>query len=310
MRWIRFFLLLSLSLVPALAQKVQFQTTGTVLFLPTAQEYAAAQGGGYLYAHSSSPRIKLKILRQALANAPYSVKVARTAWIPASDLVLEARYTISGNQSGTTIVDWFPISTTPSSILTMTDPKVDVSVDIDYRIKIVGSDPPKPYMISLTYTGVSKTGAVDSSVSHDIRFDAPLSISLRINNVVVPGTLATLYFDYSIDPMAYVRAIINNTPLIFTSSDFQRVEVFTNNPKGYKVVVSVILSSGPTTGTFNINSLKLKGTALNGKIFQNPLVVENYETLALPSDFTAIVNGTETAGDYSFQVTYTATMNP
>jgi hypothetical protein len=306
----RFFILFCLLAGIAFAQKVQFQSSGTVLFLPTDQEYAAAQGGGYLYAHASSPRIKLKVLRQALANAPYSVKVARTAWVPAADLVLEARYTISGNQSGTTIVDWFPIGTTPSTILTMTDPRIDVNVDIDYRIKIVGSDPPRPYTITVTYTGVNKNGVTDSSVSHDIRFDAPLTVSLRINNVVMPSTQATLYFDYSVDSMRYVQAIINNTPLSFTSSDFQKIEVFTNNPRGYRVVVSATLSSGPTSGSFNISKLRLKGTALNGKIFSNAVALEDYITLAIPQDFTAIVDGNESQGDYVFLVTYTATMNP
>lgn len=310
MRWRFFIFLCLLGLSPIFAQKVQFVNSGTVLFRPTAQEYAAAQGGGYLYADPASPRIKLKVLRQALSNAPYSLRVSRTNWIPAADLILEARYTITGNQSGTSVIDWFPISNTPTTLLTMIDPKVDVDVDIDYRIKIVGSDPPRPYQITVTYTGVNKRGQVDSSVSHDIRFDAPLSVSLRIDNVVMPGTLTTLSFDYSVDPMRYVQAIINNTPLTFTSSDFQKIEVFTNNPRGYTVVTSVMLLSGPTTGTFNINSLRLKGTLLNGKIFRNTVAVENYETLAIPSDFTAIVNGTETEGNYLFQVNFSATMNP
>jgi hypothetical protein len=310
MRWKYFIIFCFLGFSSALAQKVQFANSGTVLFRPTANQYAAAQGGGYLYADPASPRIKLKILRQALSNAPYSLKVSRTNWNPAADLVLEARYTITGNQSGTTIIDWFPISNTPTTLLTMTDPKVDVDVDIDYRIKIVGSDPPRPYLITVTYTGVNKHGVTDSAVSHDIRFDAPLSVSLRIDKTVAQTVLATIYFDYSIDPMKYVNAIVNGTPLTVTSSQVNKVEVFTNNPKGYTVTLSIVLLSGPTTGSFGINKLRLQGTLINGKTFRNSSALENYQTLVLPQDFTAIVDGNETSGDYIFQITYTAVMNP
>ncbi len=310
MRWKYFILLCFLGFSSALAQKVQFVTSGTVLFLPTAEQYAAAQGGGYLYADASSPRIKLKILRQALANAPYSLKVSRSNWQPAADLVLEARYTIIGNQSGTTIIDWFPIGTTPTTLLTMTDPKVDVNVDIDYRIKIVGSDPPKPYLITVTYTGVNRFGQTDSSASHDIRFDAPLSVSLRIDKTVAQTVLAKIYFDYSISPMNYVNAIVNGTPLTVTSSEVNKVEVFTNNPRGYTVTVSMVLLSGPTIGSFGVNKLRLQGTLINGKTFRNSSALENYQTLILPQDYTAIVDGNEASGDYIFQVTYTAVMNP
>ena len=311
-------LLLLAALQIGLAQKVQFQTGGTVLFAPTPEAYAAAHGSGYLLPDPASPAISFKILRQPQDNVPYRLEVSSDAWLPVSDLVLEARYTVtrpSGRVLETT--DWLEVGAFAEVLYTASEPNITVLVD--YRVRVLGGDPAGSYERTLTYTVYDAAGLKAGTLTHPLRFVLPYTLALRLDDTVADGATATVAFDYSVDLQAYLAAMLSGLPLDITSTELNRVEVFTNNPSGYTLKVTASHLEGPTTGSFTLEHLLLKGEPVNGQTFVSSAPTMAFETVIFvaspleperPSDLAIRVDGNETPGDYLFELRYDLTANP
>ena len=230
-------------------------------------------------------------------------------------MTLEARVTLSGPQLGTTVLDWAPISSVPSTLFTNDVNKTDVSVE--YRLRVDGSEPPGTYTTTVTYRAWDANGSsnhgnkVRDTVTTTITVTIPSYISLLLDGVPV-GQTASVNFDYTVSNfVAYLQAIQSGSLLPMTSTNFTGLAVATNNPTGYRVDVAVVEDSAPTNSSLGVPDIRLfGGPQADGYVFSSSQATNGYVTLLTPSDFGLHVDGGEAAGTYSFTATYTAQPNP
>jgi len=283
-----------------------------VQFLPTQADYAAAVGGTLSPTSPTTP-IAFQVL-QDKRNA-YSLEVSRSPWSQPTPMTLEARVTLSGPQLGTTVLDWAPISSVPSTLFTNDVNKTDVSVE--YRLAIDGSEPPGTFTTTVTYHAWDANGPpnhgnkVRDTVTTTITVTIPSYISLLLDGAPV-GQTASVDFDYALSNfVAYLRAVQDGTLLPMTSTNFRRLAVATNNPTGYRVDVTVVENSGLANSSLGVPDIRLfGGPPADGYVFSSTQATNGYVTLLVPSDFGLHVDGGEAAGTYSFTATYTAQPNP
>ena len=318
MRWLR---TLALAVTIGLAGGAAAQTihcvppkdcSNGVQFLPTQAEYAAAVGSALGPTSPTTP-IAFQVLEDK-KNA-YSLEVSRSPWSQATPMTLEARITLSGPHLGTTVLDWAPISTVPSTLFTNDVNKTDVSVE--YRLRIDGSEPPGTFTTTVTYHAWDANGPPDhgnkvrDTVTTTITVTIPSYISLLLDGLPV-GQTASVDFDYTLSNfVAYFQAIQTGNLLPMTSANFSHLAVATNNPTGYRVDVTVVENSGPTNSSLGVPDIRVfGGPQADGYVFSSTRATNGYVTLLTPSDFGLHVDGGEAAGTYSFTATYTAQPNP
>ena len=121
---------------------------------------------------------------------------------------------------------------------------------------------------------------------------------------------ATLRFEYADAPAAFVQAVTSGVPLPPTSADFERLEVSTNHPSGYAVVIVAVPLEAPPGATGIASRLRLGGVPVDARVFTSSGPTNGYTTLATASDFALEVDGTEDPGVYRIELRYVATRNP
>jgi len=283
-----------------------------VAFLPAQAQYAAAVGSTLGPTSPTTP-IAFKV-QQDHGNA-YSVDVSRSPWASATSLDLEARITLSGPHVTPTVLDWQPISTVPDTVFTEQANQADVSVE--YRLRIDGTEPAGTYVTTVTFHAWDSVASPSQgkkgrdSVTMTVTVTIPTYVSLRLDGVPA-GQTASVRFDYSLSNfVAYLHAVDAGTLLYVTSADFDRLEVATNNPTGYRVDVSIAENAAPTGSTLGVPDIRLfGGVRADGHVFSSTSATRGYLTLLKPSDFGLHVDGGEIAGSYRFTATYTAKPNP
>lgn len=281
------------------AQKVQFTSIGVVEFIPDAAAMVGAFGcrpAGCLEPTLSSPDVEIKVLRQSKRNRPV-VQLNRTAWSGGAELELFARYQVDGNQSQPYASDWFPVERDPLDIVSATDPKTDISVE--YQLRLRGDEPAGYYETTVSYSA----GGVPAS--HSVVVILMPVVTLRVNGVTT-GSSATVRFDYDASPLVFLDAVTRGVPLPITGGDLRTVEVYTNNPSGYTVTLSVGLAG--SVG-FPPGALQLQGEPVQGRVFRSPAATDGFERLLGAEEFSLVVDGSETPGSYSLLVNYRATAN-
>lgn len=283
-----------------------------VQFLPTQAEYAAAVGSTLSSTSPTAP-IAFQVL-QDKSNA-YSLEVSRSPWSPGTAMTLEARITLSGPKSPTTVLDWSPVSTIPATVFTHDVNKTDVAVE--YRLRIDGSETPGTYTTTVTFHAWDANGPKNQgkkerdTVTTTVTVTIPAYLSLLLDGVPV-GQTASVDFDYTLSNFAaYLQAVRTGALLPMTSATFGRLAIATNNPTGYQVTVSIVETAGPTASTLDATDIRLfGGVQADGYVFSSSTATDGYVTLLVPSDFGLHVDGGEAAGAYSFTATYVAQTNP
>lgn len=251
---------------------------------------------------SVSSNVKVRVLRQG--NRAYSLSARHSGWVPGGEVGLEARYTAKGNKSGTyAVTDWLPLSSVSETLFSGSDPRTDV--EIEYRLRVMGDERAGTYETNVTYSVGS------SSVSHRVRVVVPSATVLRVRGQGGAGAALGVFFTYDgTDALSYVRAVERGTPLPVTESSLGRVEVFTNNPKGYTVTVSAEQLDGPTDNSLTENDITLFGEPAETHVFRSTDATDGFETLTTPEDLGLVVNGDEVPGSYVFTLRYEAAANP
>lgn len=307
-------LVLILSLGAAAAQTIHCvppkDCTTAVQFLPTQAQYAAAVGGTLAPTSPTTP-IGFQVLQDH--QLAYTVQTSRAPWAPATPLALQARITLSGPHVATRVIGWMPVTSVPTTLFTEDANKTDVSVE--YRLAITGREPPGTYTTTVTYTvrsegGKGSNGKGRDTVTNTISVTIPAYLTLLLDGVPV-GQTASVSFDYrAANLSAYLQAVSSGTPLAFTSASFDRLEIATNDPAGYRVSVSVTEDAAPAGSSLGVSDVLLFSKPANGYAFTSGAATDGYQTLLVPSDFGIHVDGGETAGAYQFTVTYRAQANP
>lgn len=285
------------------AQRVQITGGVPVVFMPVAADLAASfDCAPPDCLRQIPPAAELKILRQARRNQPL-LRVSRTEWSGAGDLDLFARYLVDGNRSPPFTTDWFEIG---SGVVELFD-TVDANsrVEIEYQIRPTAGTAAGFYQTEVLYDG----GPGSLPVSHPIRVELMPMIALRIDGAPV-GAEATVVFDYALSPLRYLAAITSGELLPLTGGDPVRVEVFTNNPGGYRVTVA--LTQIPTAEglLFPEDSLLLAGVPASERVFEAFAPTGGFETLLDSDDYQLSVDGSENPGSYRLSLTFTAAMLP
>ncbi len=233
------------------AQQLSFDSAGLVNFAPSEQEYTeelTCESCGGLLPSPTSPEVILRLQRQGNPNQSYQLLIKRSNWLPNNEIELEAQYTIKGNQSGTTVTNWLSIEESLTRIFSGNDPVTIVSVV--YRLPISGLELAGNYSTTITY----QEQRSQKTVQHQLQINFPLVVILRINKSILTTGSASISFDYVSKVEDYIEAVVKGTPLSFSSTDLSEVEVFSNNPSGYTVMVSASLFGG--TG-LNLDNLRL-----------------------------------------------------
>ncbi len=281
------------------AQRLRFRSSGRVAFAPTSEVYLAALGGS-VEPEPSSPNIRMRVDK----SKRYTFRVEPSSR-PAGAPELQARLTFSSKKDDRYVTPWLSLDEPWQEVIARRDKRTEISVE--YRAQLSGGEVAGSYTTSLTYR------AGNSSVRHDVRVVVPTATSLRVERSLVTAQTATLEFDYSgKGVMTYLRATETLTPLSATSSDIRTLEVFTNNPQGYTVTVSVVQDDvlpNPASASLT-DRLYLAGQSAEGRRFSTASPTYGFEPLLSPSDFSLSVDGSEQPGDYTFRLIYDVRPNP
>lgn len=273
-------------------------------FAPTPAQYVAAFGAALGPSAPTDP-VTLHVQREGQGH--YAVEVSRSPWGPSSSMRLEARVTLSGPHAPPRVLDWMPVGRAPSVLVQGQGTRTDVA--IEYRLWVTGTEAPGSYTTTLTYA-LQAQGAHgherSRTVTNTVRVTIPAYVLLRLDGVPV-GRRASVSFDYAgANAAAYVKAIEAGASLPLTSATFDRLQVLTNNPAGYRVRVSVTRDAGPAGSSLGVDDVLLFGRPADGATLTGP----SSATIVVPSDFSLRAPGSAMAGAYTFTVTYRASASP
>lgn len=304
--------LLLLTLVAtAGAQKLECRPPAScarpVLFLP---EPTVLAEGGTVAPDAASPAVGLRLKRSR--GEAYTLTVERGPWAPASGLVLEARYTVTGQNGRDAIqLDWAPVDESPRELLSRDERRSEIAVE--YRLRVAGGVPPAAYEAVVTYTAWDAVARKREKnvITHVVRVVAPAYLLLRLDEAVAGSGPLSVVYDYEAGrAVDYVRAVETGTPLPFTAAGLARVAIATNAPNGYTVDVAVTTVTAPAGAGLGPADVLLRGAPAAGATLVRRGPTDGFETLVLPEDLTVRVEGDEEPGSYRFQVTYVARANP
>lgn len=289
----------------ALAQRVKFQSTGLLEFAPTQNDFVDAllcPGCTSLDPSGLSADFQLRVLRQG--KRAYTLNVQHEGWVPQGAPELEARYTIQEKRSGKlSVTDWLTLDSARQDLFYGREPVTDIKVE--YRLRLNLQEKAGTYETSVRY------GVGNSSVRHRVRVVIPSVTLLRIKDRAGSAIAAQLNFDYSgVDALSYMQAVTSGEPLQVTSSSLEQVEIFTNNPKGYLVSVTVDPIDGPVNGDLSKSDIYLFGRSAEGQRLNGNSATNGFETLILPQDFSLHITGNEASGSYTFSVRYRTVLKP
>ncbi len=283
------------------AQRLVLIARGSPTFNPTVQEYTGALSCNlcnYLAPTRFNDKITLRLENNNAQAA--TVQARRAAYLPSTDLELEARYVLT-DAAGVIVglKDWLPLSQLPQTLYSGRDR--DINFAIDYRLRVTGRERAGSYETSITYN------VGNDSVSHRLRFNIPSASVLRV--VGQTSSVVTVSFDYlTVNAVAYVRAVEKKTLLPFTSSELRQVELLCTNPSGCTVTVQLFdLSMLPSSNV--LNRVYLFGKVANGQRLQRTTATNGFEVIVRPEDLTLFVDGKEDPGEFRFAVQYQLSVN-
>jgi len=284
--------------------EVRFISSGLVSFTVTPEAYAAAvacPGCNYLYP-DSGPNIVLLVEGRS-ATHPYTLEVFHSGWNPVN-LNLEARYIVRDTGDSVRLtIPWMPVTEIPTQLFTQTQVVGvgDVRVTVEYRLRVTGNEAAGSFSAHVTH----RIRQNNSLVTHDVRAVLPSLLTLRLVGGAAPG-VHTVRFDYGSALQAYVQAVGSGTPLAVTTSDLQRVEISTNHPMGYTVMVTVSEVLGPPGGVSLRDRLLLTGAPAHGRRFSSDRPTNGFVTLITADQFGLLVDGGEAPGMHLLVVRYDA----
>ena len=180
-----------------------------------------------------------------------------------------------------------------------------VRVTVAYRLRLAGDEAAGTFTTPVTY----RVRGTTQTASHTTRAVFPTFLALRWVGTPASGS-ATLRFEYANAPAAFVQAVTSGVPLPPTSADFERLEVSTNHPSGYTVVVVAVALEAPPGAASIVSRLRLGGVPVEERVFTSSGPTNGYTTLATPADFALAVDGGEVPGAYRVELRYVATRNP
>jgi hypothetical protein len=297
----------------AIAQEgqVAFVTAGPVSFTVTPEAFAAAGAcpGCEPVAPDLGNAIVLEVTRQN-PNRLYTIDVLHDGWGPATDLPLEARYTVTSTNGQTVFLTtaWTPIDAAPALVFTQAAVQREnrVRVEVAYRLALRGDEPAGSFVTRVTHR-VRENGV---AVAHEVRVAIPSFLSLRVVGRTPGVASAVVAFDYADLPGAYLQAVTAGAPLPPTSQDLARVEVATNHPSGYTVTARVEELLAPAGAPSFDGRLWLAGAPAQGRTFVGAGPTDGFITIATGDDYGLRVDGFEAPGAYLFSVTFEAVRNP
>ncbi|MFN2324193.1 MAG: hypothetical protein ABR510_14730, partial [Trueperaceae bacterium] len=208
-------------------------------FTVTDADLAAAQGcpGCVVVEPDPGPAIVFEVRRQSKKRV-YIVDVVLDGWTPTGGPTLEVRLDVTDKDGRTTYLQtaWMAITEVPSAVFNQSEanePKVYVAAT--YRLRLSGDETAGTFTTPVTY----RIRGTNETATHMARVGLPTFLALRWAGAPA-SSAATLRFEYASTPMAYVQAISSGAPLSPTSADFDRLEVSTNHPSGYTVIVQIV----------------------------------------------------------------------
>lgn len=295
----------------ALAQvgRIDPVTSGPVTFTITDEDLAAAQGcpGCVVVAADPGPGVVFDVRRQNPNNV-YSIDVDHGGWVPSGGPTLEIQATVTSRNGRTTYLrtGWLAVGTSPTLVFDQRQSNAGrVRVTVAYRLRLGGSEEAGVFTTPVTY----RVRGTTQTVSHTTQAVFPTFLALRWLGTPASGS-ATLRFEYADAPVAFVQAVTSGVPLAPTSADFERLEVSTNHPSGYTVVVVAELLEAPPGAASLVPLLRLGGVPVEERVFTSAGPTNGYVTLATPADFALAVDGTQSPGVHRIEVRYVATRNP
>lgn len=278
------------------SQSLSFNRNSAIAFTPSQQDYTEA----LLCQECNSLEPFVMQGLELLATQPqgFSLQVRRSAFLPNSQILLEARYTVFDSQDNfLEATDWLEISEQPQVLFS--GERSDVRVTIDYRLMITGEEFAGTYQVALTYSLGTAT------LRHDLSIRIPSVTLLRIGQKVASGSTSISFNYQGPDAVDYVKAIQNNTPLSLTGSNLEAIEIFSNHPRGYTLSLRLFAIRSPSP-----LDLRLFNKPIDGQILQSRLPTLGFQPLITEDNFSLLVNGSEEPGEYQFTLEYTAKSNP
>ena len=283
--------------------------SGPVTFTVTDADLAAAQSctGCVVVAADSGPGVVFDVRRQN-PNRIYYVDVVLDGWTPADGPTLEVRVDVSSTNGRTTYhrSNWVAVTEAPTVVFDQNQANQGrVRVTAEYRLRLNGDETAGAFSSPVTF----RIRGTTETATHTARVNLPTFLALRWVGTPPSGS-ATLRFEYAATPMAYVQAVTTGTPLAPTSADFDRLEVSTNHPSGYTVIVQIVPVDGPIGAPSLEPRITLGGVAAEGRRFTSNGPTDGFVTLATPADFGLAVDGVEAPGTYRVELRYEAARNP
>lgn len=292
LRWTLIALVALLAAPPAQAQRINLKA-GLVTFAPTGQELVAALDCAperCLRSAPGSADVTAKVLRQG-RRAPPPLRVELGAWSGGDGPEVLVRFEIDGVQSPPQRSGWLSLDD-PVDVDLPDDPVTDVR--IEYRLRPRGAVPAGERRTRIELVLGS------SRVEHPLVATLPTVTALRVEGTV-PGASASLRFDYAPEPLAYLTAIRDGSPLPVTETRLRAVEVYTNDPRGYRVGVAVAPNGGVGLPPERI---LLFGRSADGLELTGDGPTGGFVPLAEPTDYGLRVDGAEASGSFGFEVRF------
>jgi hypothetical protein len=289
--------------------RIEPVTSGPVTFTITDADLAAAQGcpGCVVVPADPGPGVVFDVRRQNPNNL-YVIDVSHGGWTPTGGPTIEIRATVTSTNGRTTYLEtgWLAIGTSPTLVFDQSQSNANrVRVTVAYRLRLGGGEEAGTFTTPVTY----RVRGTTQTASHATRADFPTFLALRWVGTPASGS-ATLRFEYATAPAAFVQAVTSGAPLPPTSADFERLEVSTNHPSGFSVVVVAVPLDAPLGAPSLVPRLRLDGVPVEERVFTSMGPTNGYTTLATPADFALAVDGTESPGAYRIELQYLATRNP
>ena len=253
--------------------------------------------------------VVLEVTRQN-PHRLYTIDVLHDGWTAAGELALEARYTVTTADGRVVllVVDWLPVATAPTLAFTQAAAPREsrVRVLVEYRLRLRGDEPPGSFATRVVHR-VRENG---HSVVHEVHATLPSYLTLRLVGRT-PGHSGTFVaFDYADAPYAYLDAATSGSQLAPTEVGLLRVEVGTNDARGFTVLVRVTDAAAPGGATEWRERLWLGDGPAHGRRFVGAGPTDGVVTVATGADYGLRIDGGERPGFHQVTVTFEVFRNP
>lgn len=281
------------------AQRVRLLSGGIVSFSPSQLEIEEALSCAdcvYLSPITSTVDSVLRVQRQG--SKSYTLQARQLAL--GQGLALEARYLIDyKGQKPSQQTDWLELSSLSQDLFSSDASVVDIT--IEYRLRLTTEAAAGVQSVAVVYS----TGT--STIQQQINLVLP---GLAIVRVITAqdGANPELNFDYQgLNVREYLDRVQANQQLMPTSSSIEKIELYTNHPRGATVRLELFILDLEAELE---NKLFLAEQPIISYRFSLNRPSNGFEVFALPSDFTLLLTGAEKPGTYRYIIRYRSSPNP